>query len=119
MIWSNGLYVGVGMNGNIFTSPDSITWTERDSGTKSDLYDIDVVNGEYTVVSETSLLHSTDAINWKIKYSQRDLQKVKWLNNQFVAVGYGGIVATSANGSDWQYVSVVDSTAYSDSGYYY
>jgi hypothetical protein len=34
---SNGLFVAVGLAGNIVTSPNGITWTSRDSGTTSGL----------------------------------------------------------------------------------
>jgi len=38
--YGNGLFVTVGDSGTILTSTDGTTWTERTSGTSSDLYGI-------------------------------------------------------------------------------
>jgi hypothetical protein len=42
--------VAVGWNGAILTSPDGVTWTQRDSGTSNNLSGVAYGNGTFVAV---------------------------------------------------------------------
>src|SRR5690606_30949482 len=66
---SGSQYVTVGGNGEIFTSPDGISWTSRTSGTVEFLYDV-VYSGQFIAVgSGGTILTSPDGITWTSRTS--------------------------------------------------
>lgn len=77
VIFANNLYVGIGVDGVIQTSPDGRNWTTRNSGTTIDLNSIIyaenkfiIVGGNYSssgITTPTSgiMLSSTDGITWQ------------------------------------------------------
>ncbi|MDY8045809.1 S-layer homology domain-containing protein [Paenibacillus polymyxa] len=113
--WSGSSYVAVGDRGTIYQSMDGESWTFRESPVKSQII-ISVAWGNNTFVAVSvkgEILTSPDGIKWTI---QRDDPKssfssVKWINNQFVAVGAytnhngplgtTGHVLVSPNGETW------------------
>ena len=59
------LFVTVGSEGYIFTSPDGTTWTERTSGISKYLGGITYGNGLYlTVGNSGTILTSSDGTTW-------------------------------------------------------
>jgi hypothetical protein len=48
--YGNGLFVAVGWNGAILTSPDGVTWTQRTSGTGNGLNGVAYGNGRFVAV---------------------------------------------------------------------
>ncbi len=59
------LFVAVGNNGLIFTSPNAVTWTERSRDTTSVLNSVRFVNGQFMAVGAGStILTSPDGIVW-------------------------------------------------------
>ena len=62
----NNLYVVVGKEGTILTSPDAINWTLRTSGTPYDLWGIAYDgSGQYVAVGDEGvILTSSDAVTW-------------------------------------------------------
>ena len=56
-----------GNNGTIKTSPDGVTWTNRSTGSTSNLYSVtySADRGEYVAVGDTdTILQSTDLVTW-------------------------------------------------------
>ena len=105
-----GLYVSVGLNGAIQTSPDGVNWTRRDSGGADYLMDVawggnQFVAVGYSVVAGYSgtILTSPDGVTWTPRTSGGTyyLRGVTWGNHQFVAVGYSGTILTSPDGVTW------------------
>ncbi len=65
--FANGLFVAVGDNGTILTSPDGDVWTARPSGTTDRLLAIAFGNGRFVatrVNPNSPAITSPDAINW-------------------------------------------------------
>jgi hypothetical protein len=48
--YGNGLFVAVGKNGTILTSPDGVNWTERTSPAKAGLNGVTYGNGLFVAV---------------------------------------------------------------------
>jgi len=68
IVYGNGLFVAVGDNGTIVTSPDGETWTLRTSGTTDRLPAIAFGNGHFVatrVNRSNPALTSGDGITWK------------------------------------------------------
>jgi hypothetical protein len=71
--YAAGLFVGVGPNGTILTSPDGKVWTARNSGTTSNLKAVTwgssppLFSSLFVAVGNgATILISTDAINWTL-----------------------------------------------------
>lgn len=63
--WIDGLFVAVGENGGIFTSPDGLAWTPRVSGTSRWLTDVTRVEDHWFVTGyQGTLLNSQDLVSW-------------------------------------------------------
>jgi len=108
-------YVGVGTvasnNGQIFTSPDFNTWTEKTPLGMEELYGVVYNGSKYVAVGDYAVAESVDNGNTWTKTLQTDSKTgVTWGNNKFVAVGYGttGQITNSANGTTWSTVDVTD-----------
>ena len=54
-----------GGRGEIWTSPDGVTWTRQTSGTASHIYDITYAAGKFVAVGERDILTSTDTDIWE------------------------------------------------------
>jgi hypothetical protein len=50
--YGNGLFVAVGEDGAILTSPDGVNWTRRTSGTRNGLESVTYGNGLFVAVGE-------------------------------------------------------------------
>jgi hypothetical protein len=51
--YGNGLFVAVGRDGTILTSPDGATWTARTSGTGNSLLGVAYGNGLFVAVGKS------------------------------------------------------------------
>jgi hypothetical protein len=104
LTFANGLWVGVGQNGTIVTSPDAAALTARNSGTDIDLFGVANGGGVVVAVGESgAILRSTNGTNWTLNGTVEGsaLRGVAFGNGIFVAVGDSGRVYTSAGGSSW------------------
>lgn len=107
--YGNGLFVAGGLDGNILTSPDAISWTWRSTRKDLTLYDITYGNGIFVAVGDNRTnsagLSSTNGIDW-VPWSvpiQPWLINVTYGNGVFVATrgDYPGYLIASTNGLDW------------------
>jgi hypothetical protein len=115
-----GLFIGVGTNGNLVTSPDGTTWTKRSTGTSANLTGaafaplFSINSGVFVVVgSGATILTSNDGTNWtqQITTNNCDLTDVAWNSPNFAA---GTIRNTdnqphlliSRNGAAWHSVTL-------------
>lgn len=91
----SNLFVAVGANGVLFTSPDGLTWTSRTSGFGSN-YVINVAygNGLWVAVGGNgTITTSTDGITWTARTSNmgtNEIRGITYANSLWVAVGAGG-----------------------------
>jgi len=107
---TKGLFVAVGDNGTILTSPDGTTWTQRTStpgpfGARVHFYDVTYGNGLFVTVGgdNGTILTSPDGTTWAKRNSgtSNDLYGLTYGNGLFVAVGDNGTILTSPDGTTW------------------
>jgi len=114
--FGNGLYVAVGVDATIATSPDGTTWTVRRMSTAfSTLNGIEFANGLFVAVGMGSparaggalIMTGTDGANWSVVDSVADTVNAQLLDvahggGTWVAVGFGGTkVLSSTDGRTW------------------
>jgi hypothetical protein len=69
--------VAVGANGTILTSPDTVTWTSRVSGTINLLYGVAWSGAEFVAVGfYGTILTSPDGITWTSRFSNSSMNDV-------------------------------------------
>lgn len=98
------LYVAVGDNGKVMTSPDCLVFTSRTSGIASNLNSIIFDNGKYIAVGDSGkIVTSTNAFNWTTRVSGvgSRLNKVAKFGTKYIAVGDGGVILTSSDAVTW------------------
>lgn len=65
MVFGANLFVAVGNDGTIQTSPNGATWTTRTSGTSNHLHKVYFLNSKFFAIGlNRTLLTSTDGITW-------------------------------------------------------
>jgi len=104
--YGDGLFVAVGSDADITTSPDSITWTTRTLGFSPGIvFDAVFGNSLYIVVGYSGQLStSPDTITWTTRTSQfgsDPILAITYSTSLFVAVGEQGKISTSTNGTTW------------------
>lgn len=114
--FGNGLYVAVGLDATIATSPDGAVWTIRRQATAlATLNGIEFANGLFVAVGQTSptrlgaalIMTSTDGANWAIVDAVADtisaqLFDVTYGGGTWVAIGNGSTKALSSpDGRTW------------------
>lgn len=104
VVWLNSLFMALGDNGTIFTSPDGNTWTSRRSGTTHLLEGVTWSGSLFVIVGDHgTILTSPDGSAWTLRQSgtAQNLYDVEWSRSLFLAVGDNGTVLSSHNGSTW------------------
>ena len=104
LVNANGIFIALGPNGLILTSPDGTNWVHRTSESIDSLNDCVYGDGLFVIVGEYgTVLTSADTINWSVQYTPTfyDLYGVTYGNGRFVAVGEATTILTSENGTDW------------------
>jgi hypothetical protein len=109
-----GLYVTVGGNGEIWTSPDGLAWTQQSVGVFNELESVtwSPALGIFVAVGladpltfAETVVTSPDGITWTAQVSVpgfgNDLLAVTWGKGMFVAVGPTGVINTSPDGITW------------------
>ena len=110
LTYGNNKFVAVGLYNAVLTSMDGKIWTKT---TGTGLGDITFGNEMFAGVSGTSLLTSTDGINWTIRASYPRVQyggtrfsRITYGNGIFAAIGSDSeqnndVVYTSPDGLSW------------------
>jgi hypothetical protein len=104
--WGNGLFVAVGYSSDndqlsILTSVNGVTWTPRESG--GTVYGVTWSHNQFVATGYDRILTSPDGITWThVNVNVHNtLSSIVWTGQQWVAVGVGGTLLTSANRTDW------------------
>ena len=102
--YGNGIFVGVGEFGSLYTAVDGAVWIPRYTGTDHSL--CDVAYGSSTFVAAGvggMILTSPTGETWTFRSSgtSHNLNGVAYGDNTFVAVGDRGAIVTSPEGTDW------------------
>ncbi|MBN1756730.1 MAG: hypothetical protein JW863_00335 [Chitinispirillaceae bacterium] len=119
--WLNGVTFGMGMfvccgdykgdssnTSAVYTSADGINWTKRHTGVQAVLWQV-ASNEDLFVITNVNLdttaelfLYSSDGVTWlQDSGLEKHMHDIIYANNQFVAVGESGTIATSSNAVDW------------------
>ncbi|MCI0539574.1 MAG: hypothetical protein L0Z50_30560 [Verrucomicrobiales bacterium] len=114
---SPSLVVAVGDNGAIYTSADAVLW-QRQSVTftkwlRSVAFGRPRNQATFVLVGEQGFVAtSNDASQWNAGSiaTSEDLNRVAWVNGQFLVVGNTGTVFTSADGKTWSEVGGTGAT---------
>ena len=114
ILWAGTLFVLVGDNGVIKTSPDGIAWTSRNSTTTNNLNSVIFTGTTLVVVGDNStVLASVDAITWVAGSlpTSSNLNGVAWNGSLLAATGTLGKIYTSPDALNWtERVSAAGST---------
>jgi hypothetical protein len=104
--YGNGLFVAVGRQGGVVTSPDGITWTSRDAGrTDNDLTAVAFGNQMFLAVGQNGrLFTSANGIAWSNIYQGTAGRSVAGMSNAFVLVGASGSILATTDGQVLQTV---------------
>lgn len=109
----DSLFVAVGQNGTILTSPSGIIWTQQTIATSEDINKIiyDVDNALYVGVGTNGLvITSADGSSWSVDdlgiATPPDLYGITvWDGTTYIAAGAGGTIYTSPDVSAWTAIS--------------
>jgi hypothetical protein len=102
------VFVAVGDQGAVLSSPDGATWSVRTSGTTLALNDVTFGGDRYVAVGQAGkILVSDDGLEWTSASSpsSRDLNAVVWHIDRFYAIGgdysAGAETLVSFDGNSW------------------
>ncbi len=101
--FGNGVHVAITVSGQIWSSPDAITWTKRFSGANA-LNGIAFAAGQFVAVgSAGTLLTSSDGIAWtqRVVFSTATLSGVAHDGTKWLVVTTSSTVLTSLDGVTW------------------
>ena len=104
IVYGNGRYVAVGVNGVAISSGDGVNWTSRKSGTGSTLNCVTFGNGQFVAAGNNGVvLSSPDGTLWTPRSSgtSANLSGATFGGGELVLVGEAGTILTSVNGADW------------------
>jgi len=103
IIFAGGIYVFGGQGGVLKTSTDGITWTNRTSGTSSNINAL-TYGGVYMYAGDGGVLAtSTDAITWNAQTSgtTSSIFSLGYNGSLYLYGGAAGTLASSTNGVTW------------------
>ncbi len=104
LAFGNGIFVAVGDAGSIFSSPDGLVWTRRDSGTTAYLSGVAHGDGQFVAVAcagSPTVLTSPDGFAWHPQNISTSFLGIAYGSAQYVAVGLRGSICSSSNGISW------------------
>ncbi len=114
--WAAGLFVVVGDNGAIFTSPDGLAWTRAPAPTTQHLRAVAHNGTRWVAVGAGGVaVTSLDGLSWQAGStgSTATFNGIVHDGAHFIATGSGGAIRRSADGSTWTAVtSGVTTTLY-------
>lgn len=109
-VGGSGLFVAVGDNGTILTSPDGVAWSPQVSNTGNTLYGVTWTGSRFIAVGGSSssgtVVSSLDGMTWEAinVSSTLTLRSVAWTGYEIVAVGggfVGSVVVSTDGGTTW------------------
>lgn len=106
-----GLFVVVGDDGKIFSSPDGITWTQRTSGHTSQLQRVVYDNGVFVAAGTNNVMTSVDGITWVNRSAGfgSTCNCIHFVGNNtwLTAFQTSAILRSTNNGTSWTQVGLV------------
>jgi hypothetical protein len=120
-VWTGTAFVAVSyFPGKAYRTTDGVTWSSAAIGSSPGLYAIAtngaslVAVGDATGANTPFIATSTDGSSWMVRDASAigagALLAVAWNGSAFVALGNGGVGATSPDGATWTNVTTVAGT---------
>jgi hypothetical protein len=111
MTYHDGLYVGVGYDGNIGISENGIDWEYPRSGTLRSLADITYGAAKFVAVGDRVILISDDGESWQpLELGLTStLKSIAYNGYIFIALTTDGFFMTSLDGLNWEEYYLEDS----------
>jgi hypothetical protein len=118
IVYGDGLFVTVGLNGAVLTSSDGIYWTARISGTADNFSHVCFGNGIFLAAGFANggwfTRRSTNGVNWTApSWPPEDrIHALGFAQGEFVAMGWGigprasAQLSVSTNGVNWVHKSL-------------
>jgi len=99
----SNLFVAVGDGGSLYTSPDGVSWTIKNSSTVRNLSGVASDGNQFVAVGGNgTILFSSDGAEWTVESGAwASLNDVAWNGTYFVTVGDNGTIFTSPDGKTW------------------
>ena len=101
---SGGRFVGVGTNGDAFTSTDGANWALRPTGTSTNFTGIAASADLFVaVLGAAQVVTSPDGVTWTVRSTptSNGISAIAYGSSMFVAAGGGGVIVTSPDGLAW------------------
>lgn len=99
------IFIAIGCDTKLLTSPDGQSWTERGSVLSNFLYGVAYGNNTYAAVGwGGKILTSTDKVMWEDRNAgvTSSLFAITFGEGKFVAVGSSGKIVSSSTGETWK-----------------
>jgi hypothetical protein len=99
--YGSNLFVGI-YSGQIYSSSDGITWTQRATGLTNTRF-VKFLNNKFYVGSQNAIHSSSDGITWTQVYSLLSIEArdMDYANNKFIAACSNARILTSSDGITW------------------
>ena len=103
IIYCNGLFVVVGLNGTIATSVNGIDWEIALQSVPVELGSAAYGNNLFVAISSNypKAFTSIDGKTWEESATINSAKQISFINDKFIAVGNNGNIAISQNGISW------------------
>lgn len=101
--WTGSMFVAVGSDGTVITSPDGVDWTIRPTGISTTLKSITWTGSKLVVTgfNEDVILTSEDGISWtKNDRFRTKLSYVTWTGSKLLGLGVNSLYF-SEDGENW------------------
>lgn len=112
--YGNGYFVTLGAGDGAYSTDNGKTWTKITKFTSSQVTSLAYGNGRFICVTADGEIYGTDVPSetWQLLYTIKDtiIESVRYVNNEFIAVGHYGFIARSITGKDWKVVHKYDDT---------
>jgi hypothetical protein len=113
--FGNGLFVVVGKNGTVLSSPDVKAWQSQSVGTNFNFAAVTYGGGLFAATgigpSNGVMATSSDAVHWTVRDIKpaQQFNAMTYGNGVFVALGAEGAVAISSDGIGWEQLTLTNS----------
>ena len=111
MLVYNKYYI-CGENGSIFTSEDKSTWTQIQNVYNDNFFDTVYAEGVFIACGTTGLYTSEDGEIWVKRITGSRITSATYGNGKYIAVSNGGKVYSSADGVNWNYITLSNTQDY-------
>ena len=119
--YGNGYFVTLGVGDGAYSTDNGATWTAITQFTTAQVTSLAYGNGRFICVTANGEIYGCDVPSetWELLYTIKDtiIESIRYVNNEFIAVGHYGFIARSITGVDWKLIHL-DEGVTTDIGYF-